>query len=230
MVGIRSGLVKLIEEGVQGGRLLVATDSQSSLSPLKVGPLNQDCALNVEVWNLLYTLLELRFDITFQFVYSHCGTVRNDAADAFVDRSLPSLCESQSDASIPYAAIKSEIKCKAKSTFKESLGPLLHPVNLKTMKQLSRSDQALAARLRTGQHPKIGKMHWKYLKLSEGSMCRCCNLVEETILHIFNDCQDPEVTMLRNEFNFKDRQVLYKDPKAGIEFIKKLANKKRWLL
>jgi hypothetical protein len=65
------------------------------------------------------------------------------------------------------------------------------------MSTLSRSEQTLAARLRVDQHPKVGKMHWKYLNLCEGSACRCCGLVEETIGHIFDECKAQVVVSLK---------------------------------
>ena len=149
----------------------------------------------------------------------------------YVGCCLPTLVSCQHQASIPFSAMKAEIRRAVKSSYKDSLGPLSKRVNLRRMKNdLNRSEQSLAARLRTGQHPKVGKMNWKYLKLREDSLCRCCPLVDETVEHIYNDCMDTVVVSLKTELKFNDRDILYSDPKVGIEFMKKLAAIKKWVL
>jgi hypothetical protein len=171
------------------------------------------------------------WDITMQFLYSHCGTPRNEAVDAYVDSCLPDLYSSQCLAPIPFAAIKAEVRRSSRAHYKEALGPKYRTVDLKLMKgKLTRSEATLAARLRTGQHPKVGKMHWKYLKLCPGSMCRCCGLVEETIDHIYDECNAQVVVSLKALLNFTTRDILYNDPKKGIEFMEALAAQMKWKL
>jgi hypothetical protein len=77
MVALNIGLGALIDF-TAALRLLIATDSQSSVSALTAGPVRQDCALNDVVWKKLDLLLISSWDITKQFLDPHCGTARNE--------------------------------------------------------------------------------------------------------------------------------------------------------
>ena len=63
------------------GTLLVASDSQSSITALEAAPpplLNKGRLFN-EVWLKLINLTKFGWKITFQSIFSHCSTSRNEA-------------------------------------------------------------------------------------------------------------------------------------------------------
>ena len=61
--------------------ILICTDSQSSLSALSTGPLNQDDEVADDCWNRLLQLTKRGYRIHLQFLYAHCGVLRNEAVD-----------------------------------------------------------------------------------------------------------------------------------------------------
>lgn len=70
------------------GHLIWATDSSSLLQTLEKGVLNQTDYLPSRIWQLLLKLVERGWKISLVFVFSHCGTIRNDAADKAADELL----------------------------------------------------------------------------------------------------------------------------------------------
>jgi hypothetical protein len=75
-------------------------------------------------------LLISGWDITMQFLYSHCGTARNELVDKYVDASLPGLYNCQHTAAIPFAAFKAEVKRCSRNEFKDTLGQINRTVDL----------------------------------------------------------------------------------------------------
>jgi ribonuclease HI len=229
MVALSAGLETFIKAETIGESLLIGTDSQSSVSKLKAGPLDQDSRLSQDVWKKLDTLLMRGWVITMQFFYSHCGTKRNDEVDALADLALTACVERQHLAPIPYCAVKAEVKRGCREEWRSSLAPMSKPVDLKLMKtELTRKEYVTSARLRTGQCPEVGRMHWKFLKLTPNCQCRCCGLGEETVEHLFDDCLASVVVTLKSKYAIKDRDALYKDPKKAVGFYSELSEYMGW--
>eukprot|EP00760_Papus_ankaliazontas_P039752 PhM_4_TR9771/c2_g1_i1/m.38534 len=67
---------------VQTYSYLLATDSMSTLAALESGPIDQHEPICVDIWRTLVQLADLGVHMRLQFVYSHCGVPRNEAADA----------------------------------------------------------------------------------------------------------------------------------------------------
>jgi ribonuclease HI len=69
----------------QARKILVATDSASTLDALLAGPLSQKHEILGEIWKELHDQLTRRENpkeaIAFQFIYSHCEIAGNDAVD-----------------------------------------------------------------------------------------------------------------------------------------------------
>ena len=70
--------------------VLIVSDSQSMLSCLHQGALRQNSEVGAGIWRSLLYLLERNYcsKIVFQFVYSHCGVVKNEMVDRAADRAL----------------------------------------------------------------------------------------------------------------------------------------------
>eukprot|EP00758_Cryptobia_borreli_P014656 Tbor_TRINITY_DN5943_c0_g1::TRINITY_DN5943_c0_g1_i11::g.19214::m.19214/K03469/rnhA, RNASEH1; ribonuclease HI len=59
----------------------IITDSQSMLQSLALGPLRQKNYCNNEMWKTLNDIPLMGIQVTFVFVYSHCGQYENDVVD-----------------------------------------------------------------------------------------------------------------------------------------------------
>ena len=62
-------------------RVLIATDSQACLRALSDGPLRHHEHSYNSVWQAIAAAAAITANIDFQFVCSHCGLDRNEAAD-----------------------------------------------------------------------------------------------------------------------------------------------------
>ena len=60
---------------------LVATDSQSSASALAGGPISCKDPAVCRIWARLLRIADMGAKVHIQFIYSHCGTPRNELAD-----------------------------------------------------------------------------------------------------------------------------------------------------
>ncbi|KAH8603939.1 hypothetical protein ERJ75_001762300 [Trypanosoma vivax] len=62
-------------------RVVAFTDSLSLLMALNTGPAAVEDAILRRIWDLILHIVRLRVSVNFQFVCSHCGVPRNEAAD-----------------------------------------------------------------------------------------------------------------------------------------------------
>ena len=64
-------------------RILLCTDSQSSITAIQAGPLGANNVILSSIWKLLLLITNDHplSTVTFQFVFSHCGLVRNENTD-----------------------------------------------------------------------------------------------------------------------------------------------------
>jgi len=69
-------------------RIYIISDSLSSISALSTGPLRQDALVEQGCWRLLLVLAELKFPVSFHFVFSHSGLDGNEVADVIATSSL----------------------------------------------------------------------------------------------------------------------------------------------
>ena len=76
-------LLKSARHSQSGKRILIATDSQSTLASLSNGPIAQRVPFIAKIWNTLMKISKrFKVYIHLQFIYSHCGFAKNDKADA----------------------------------------------------------------------------------------------------------------------------------------------------
>ncbi|CCD20417.1 hypothetical protein ERJ75_000232400 [Trypanosoma vivax] len=62
-------------------RVVAFADSLSLLMALNTGPAAVEDAILRRIWDLILHLVRLRVSVNFQFVFSHCGVPRSEAAD-----------------------------------------------------------------------------------------------------------------------------------------------------
>ena len=96
--------------------ILFITDSLSMLTSLAAGPLRQTSYVGGSIWKNLLLLLDNNCckSIVFQFVYSHCGVIRNEMADKEADESLKRIENFQDYAPIHIDAVKADVKSQLK--------------------------------------------------------------------------------------------------------------------
>ena len=215
---------------IAGKTLLVCSDSQSFISALAQGPLDQDTVIASEVW---FKLLELVKNYTglskivIQFVPSHCGIQRNEEADQLAETSLSNMDRSvQRNASIPFKAIKATIKSGVRRRWKaivdvdNNRGRIAGAAfsDIKTSSMYSRKKEITLAQLRTGECRLIGKFR-KRVGIPNSDKCRWCRSYEqETVEHLFGTCTNASVVKLREEFQISRADILFKHPDTAYDF------------
>ncbi|CCD16992.1 unnamed protein product [Trypanosoma congolense IL3000] len=84
-VAMVAGLKRLVDvielNQTHRTRVVAFTDSLSLLMALSTGPAVVEDAILRRIWDLILRLVRLRVSVNFQFVFSHCGVPRNEAAD-----------------------------------------------------------------------------------------------------------------------------------------------------
>ena len=122
--GISAGLdgVLQLQEDIDNKKLLICTDSQSSINALKTGPISRTSNLLSHIWSQLSRLTQRGLsNITFQFTASHCGIERNEMADKKADKALTRCAAEQPLVPIPLDAMKNEIKLHVKTDWLNQL-------------------------------------------------------------------------------------------------------------
>jgi ribonuclease HI len=159
-------------------------DCQSLLSTLLKGPLHQTDPVIIDIWKLLLEIGgELRTKVSLQHVFSHCGVVRNEMVDQEADMAVnETTMITQKQVPVAYRDIKAAIKeflkekwkkevekQQAKGTFRTKHYGVLPREDL----GLTRADQALMSKIRTGYVPRIGRFERK-LQPTMAESCRLC--------------------------------------------------------
>ena len=233
-VAIRAGLNEFLlfatNNNVAGATLIICSDSQSNITSLKSGPLRQTTATGGYIWKILLKLLDdgMISKVVFQFVASHCGVTRNEAADKQAELALNRCSDlDQSKIPIPMAAIKAVLKTGVKNKELESFdldtyrGRICGSdcTDLRKSSLLSREDETLLHQLRTGECKWMGKFRNR-LKIGDSTLCRWCGAVDETVEHVFNNCESVKVIDIKNKLRVINAKVLHIDPPLGLLFFR----------
>jgi hypothetical protein len=81
----------------------------------------------------------------------------------------------------------------------------------------SRTDEVLCGQLRVDRCTLMGSYRFT-MKIRHSSVCRWCQIVKETVVHVFSECQAPSIIQLRQDLNIQDAIVLPRDPFLGLKF------------
>ena len=99
--------------------------------------------------------------------------------------------------------------------------------NLRTEDKLTRTQQSTLAQLRSGTCTSmgwyVGYSRSGYDPDHKNDLCRWCGVVPESVLHVFNDCEDLQISLLRAEFHTATNETfsastLFSDQLAALEF------------
>ena len=64
-----------------GKTVLIATDSQSTVSALSLGPRRQKERMTQSTWEHLNAIADAGVNVHLQFIYGHCGVHLNEMVD-----------------------------------------------------------------------------------------------------------------------------------------------------
>ena len=229
-------------------RICICTDSQSCLEALKMGPLCQRTQTMCIIWSLLIQLVaKLQVNtVVFQYVPSHCGVPRNEAADLLAAEAMVKFKEDkleQGRCPIPLINMNAHISRMARTKmFLEGriMGMLFdrdnhdrpHPERFRDRRhgfkntdlrqlaalKLTRLQQSKYAQLRTGEFALIGKLRHR-LNPQLPKVCRWCNSHSpESVYHLYTDCT--ALLLVRLKLDFKGSEVFGDDPLLALEFCK----------
>ncbi len=148
--------------------------------------------------------------ISFQWIPSHCGVPRNVRVDAVAGQALTQYGSmTQRKVLVRYQNIVSFYKEKNKAhylsvlqrqqPFRSSITTA--PANLKSDNTLGRRAQIKLAQLRSGVCNTMGyyqRLSADHFRPGYNRRCRWCGLQDETVHHVFNECNDLQIGALRD--------------------------------
>ena len=245
-------IMKCLNSHYQG--MAVATpvslfsDSQSTLKALAKGPFRPKHSTIDGIWDAIYRGLKVFAGgpLHLGFCYSHVGVPGNTHADAEATGAMTQIREGtlSNVAPIMLDGVKCHLRKHLRSRWLESilghqtrrvrLGKSPFPRylicgtlhgNLKSP-DLSHEEAVLIRQLRSGECYEIGKYP---SRIGLAQSCRWCTGLEdnpaETVLHLFDDCLDPRVVMLRAEavlsqvlMESSPSSLLWTNPRAALDF------------
>jgi ribonuclease HI len=165
--------------------VVVITDSLSLISQLQSGPLARCMDHDAQtIWNLLFELTKLTVYASFQHVYSHCGIKKNEAVDGYADDAAKHLTTAEQQKQVPtklsdFMAFarreQAEAWHGAQSTeeFRFNLVGQ-NPTCVNQTKSWERDDERLAAQIRSGECPLLGKNRHRWDSTTT-TACRWCS-------------------------------------------------------
>ena len=177
-------------------RILIATDSQSSLRALNDGPLRHHERVYITVWHAIAAAAAIAESIDFQFVCSLCGVTRNEAADEAAKNALEMFTTAtQVTVPITVASIQSELRAQLQAKWLTSLRidtPRMRTVgtkfsHLNDRANLPRIVQSTYSQWRCGEILQIGPYPRRLGHVLQKE-CRWCQGPVETAHHLLTDC------------------------------------------
>ena len=204
---------------------------------LEQGPINQKDPVLAHIWNLIYKLIDRGIArIAVQWIPAHCNIRRNEFVDARA-KTLLTNCKASDMRKVPmlYSTAVAHYRAQnrifhhnrliAEKTDRSKI--TTDRANLRTENSCTRAQQTTLAQLRTGTCPSMG---WYVGYCRNGfdsnhkqDACRWCGTAPESVLHVFNDCTDLQIQLLRGEYKATTNRTLTAntlctDQQAALEF------------
>ena len=173
--------------------------------------------------------------MTFQRIPSHCGIPRNESADAAARQALTTYGSiTQRKVPFRYQNVVSYYKERNKAHYLSELQRkpttrstlTTEPANLKNDNILGRHRQVKLAQLRTGICNTMG--HYQRLMADHfnpdfNRRCRWCGVQDESVHHVYNECDDLQIGALRDGLRATtgwvfNAECLVNDPTTALDF------------
>ena len=237
--GVSCGLKLLINnEGIdkQGKSLLLCTDSLALVETMKKGPINQKLGPVVSLWSDIISLLD---DFGVQKVdllwgKGHVGVDKNEKVDILVGKAMAKFEKEKTGASqkkspILLQGVKAEVNYQLSNAYRSKLQTTGHRYeicggnfsDLKLSSTLTRQKEVWLNQLRVGKCLLLGSYR-SIINIRNSPLCRWCGVVDETVRHVYSECQNPSIMQLRVDLDFLDATVLHKAPLVGLQFFEEI--------
>jgi ribonuclease HI len=239
-IALKAGLHKLTKQLLPAPfnkSLIIATDCRSLVLALEKGPIKLKDPTISHIWRSLYKLFDRGIvRIAIQWVPSHCGIQRNEFADARAKTLLLNAKPTEMRR-VPmlYSTAVSYYKARNRQHYHDLLTAeetdrlmiTNSKANLRAEDKLTRTQQSTLAQLRSGTCTSmgwyVGYCRSGYDPDHKNDLCRWCGVAPESVLHVFNDCEDLQISLLRAEYHTTTNKTfsantLCSDQLAALEF------------
>ena len=214
-------VVMLLAERELEGKFLICSDSQSALSALKGGDLSDHPVL----FRLRESLRSLPCEVIFQWVPGHIGLPGNERVDQAAGR----IADMGRSGAVPQACpvtFEAAKLCIKRGVADEATRhPRLSQVYqgpVKTPEGLSRKEEVLLARLRSG-HSLILASYQDRVH-GTGATCHRCNQDPETLTHFMRECEATEAIRVRIfGHSSPPLSVLIGEPRRVLQYLQELS-------
>ncbi|KAG8340217.1 hypothetical protein TRVL_08951 [Trypanosoma vivax] len=160
-------------------RVVAFTDSLSLLMALNTGPAVVEDAILRRIWDLVPRIVRLRVSVNFQFVFSHCGVPRNEAADKAVEQGNAKPQSYPAWATDIATGVERQVRNEMYKAFEEAEIPPTHRSTLldhvRPAPKHSKEDclcESLLAQFRTGTSKHFGCLHRVLARKTDRFECR----------------------------------------------------------
>ncbi|KAG8340463.1 hypothetical protein TRVL_08707 [Trypanosoma vivax] len=181
-VAMGAGLRRLVDViELSKTRVVAFKGSLSLLTALNTGPTVVEDAILRRFWDLILRIVRLRVYVNFQFVFSHCGVPRNEAADKVAvegnakPQSYPALITDIA------TGVERQLRNETRKAFEEGRMPRTHrSVPLDHVRpapkhsKLDRLGESLLAQFRTGTSKHFGWLRRVLTRKMDQLECRWC--------------------------------------------------------
>ncbi|CCD21781.1 hypothetical protein, conserved in T. vivax, (fragment), partial [Trypanosoma vivax Y486] len=164
-----------------GTRVVAFMISLSPLMALNEGPSAVEGAMLRRIWDLILRIVRLRASVSFQFVFSHCGVPRNEAADKAAEHGNAKPQSYPAWATDIVAGVERQVRNEMCRAHEEARTPRTHcsalldrvrPAPKHT--KLDRLCETLLAQFRSGTSKHFGLPHRVLARKTDRFECRWC--------------------------------------------------------
>ncbi|KAH8617515.1 hypothetical protein ERJ75_000362800 [Trypanosoma vivax] len=149
---------------------------------LNTGPAAVEDAMLRQVWNLILRIVRLRVSVNFQFVFSHCGVPRNEAADKAAEQGNAKPQSYPAWITDIVTGVERQVRNEMYRAFEEGRMPRMHRSALldhgRPAPKHSKADrlgESLLAQFRTGTSKHFGWLHRVLTRKTDQLECRWCS-------------------------------------------------------
>ncbi|KAH8606858.1 hypothetical protein ERJ75_001470800 [Trypanosoma vivax] len=163
------------------------TDSLSLLMALGAGPAVVEYAMLRRIWDLTLCIVRLRVSVNFQFMFSHCGVPRNEAADKAAEQGNAKPQSHPAWITDIVSGVERQVRNEICRAFEEGRMPRTHrSVLLDRVRpapkhtKVARLGESLLAQFRTGTSKHFGWLHRVLTRQTDQLECRWCSVQAAT--------------------------------------------------
>ncbi|KAG8341483.1 hypothetical protein TRVL_07687 [Trypanosoma vivax] len=185
-VAMEAGLKRLVDVIVlsktHGTRVVAFTDSLSLLMALNTRPAAVEDAILRRIWELILHIVRLCVSVNFQFVLSHCGVPRNEAADKAAEQGNAKQQSYPAWVADIVTGVERQVRNEMYRAFEEGRMSRMHRSALldhvrpaPKHSKLDRLGESLLAKFRTGTSKHFGWLRRVVTHKTDQLECRWCS-------------------------------------------------------